>query len=540
MESKVKKWFSTGPLIIAICLFAGPVFCTTNDTDRTSVTGSSGDRVEDVAATDEPASGPLGNTVGGTDTGTAGQPFKFSIGGYLREHISINLQNPPETKENDRWNLSMARTSLQLEADGSKGDIKVHAVGRIVGEMNTDYLKRLENLGAANGQLMDKYNVSELRELFIELSPLPRTTLRLGKQQIVWGETDFFHAMDIVHGYDFTWRSFLEPENEDYRKPLILANAMIQVPEIKGTLQLYLRPAFDRDKDIGNTYDLFGGRWANQPNKGVNFLSLLPYNFRHPDGDTRDLTWGVRWFGVAGPVNYSLAYLRSFGPDPVVNSAFAPSGTTTTLGSLGEFIFPKVDVYGLTLNTYSGAADAVFSAEVAYTKKQFFNVGPNFFGGVLPGFGGIIKKDTVRSMLRMDKDLHLSTVLGTSKDPFFSVQFFDTWVLGFNENDGIVDTAGFGGAKKEHSTLVTVILGLNYMQNRINPQLAGGYDLTYGGGFVIPSVSFAFGDKWRLNAEADLFFPKHSKGSGQIENGTHIIGYFAHNDQLSIRLTRQF
>jgi len=531
--SKVKTLCAAGLLIFSLHLFSVTVFCTTSFAGETPAAVVSYNRSASTADSE------TGHAVS-ADPVVAGQPFKFSLGGYLREHISVNLQNPLETKENDRWNLSMARTTLQLESDASKGDIRVHAVGRVVGEIRTDYLKRLENLGAANGQLMDEYNVSELRELFFELNPLPRTTLRLGKQQIVWGETDFFHAMDLVHGYDFTWRSFLEAENEDYRKSLVLANAMIQVPEFKGTLQIFLRPALDRDKDIGNTYDVFGGRWANQPNKGVNFLNLIPYNFKHPDGDTRDLTWGGRWFGVVGPVNYSLAYLRTFGPDPVVNSAFAPFSTTSTTGPLGELIFPKVDVYGLTLNSYSALADAVFSAEFAYTKDQFFNVGSTFFGGALPGFGGIIKKDTVRLMVRMDKDLHLSPILGTNKDSFFSVQFFDTWVLGFNEKDDIVDLAGYGGAKKKHSTLGTVILGLNYMQNRINPQLAAGYDLTYGGSFVIPSVSFAFGDKWRLNAEADLFFPKHSKDPGQIENSTHIIGYFANNNQLSIRLTRQF
>jgi hypothetical protein len=78
------------------------------------------------------------------------------------------------------------------------------------------------------------------------------------------------------------------------------------------------------------------------------------------------------------------------------------------------------------------------------------------------------------------------------------------------------------------------------MNGRVNPQLAGGYDTTYGGGFLIPSLSLAFGDKWRFNMEADLFFPKNSKGVGQVENSTHLFGYFANNNQLSIRLTRLF
>lgn len=464
---------------------------------------------------------------------------KFTFGGYLREHLSFNLQDHPETRQNDKGSLSMARTTLQVEGDAAKGDLRLHAVYRGVREIQTDYLKRLEDLGAASGNLMYRYDASDLRELYGEFKPVDRVTIRLGKQQVVWGESDFFQAMDLVHGFDFTWRSFLEVENEDWRKPLILANAMIQVPEADGSLQFIVRPGWDRNKDIGSTYDLFGGRWANQPNKGLDFLPLLPYNYHHSNGDAKDVTGGFRWSGIAGPVNYSVAYLQTFGPNPVVNSAFAPYGGTPK-GALGEFIYPKVDVYGMTLSGYSAVADAVFSAELAYTKDQLFNTGTNFLGGALPGFGAIKKKDTLRTMVRMDKTVDLANILGTSRPSFLSVQVFDTWLPGFSRQDDIVELAGYGAPKKEHSTLITAWLQMNYLSDRVNPMIALGTDASNGGWFVIPSVDIAYGDKWRIKAEADLFYPKHSKQPGEIESHTGLLGYFKNNNQFSIRVTRQF
>src|SRR5690606_25407059 len=140
------------------------------------------------------------------------------------------------------------------------------------------------------------YNNSELRELYIDFPVGDRLNFRLGKQQIVWGETDFFRAMDVVHGFDYRWRSFVEPESDELRKPLILANMRIQIPEAQGSLQAFIRPGLDRGKDIGNTYDLSGGRWANQPNKGVDFfgpsavpgMDLTHYDYHHPAGDVDD------------------------------------------------------------------------------------------------------------------------------------------------------------------------------------------------------------------------------------------------------------
>jgi len=120
-----------------------------------------------------------------------------------------------------------------------------------------------------------------------------RLGFTVGRQQVVWGESDFFQAMDIVQGYDFRWRAFLEPENEDTRRPLAMINGQIKVPELNGTMQLLLRPGgWGRDHDIGSLYDTFGGRWAPQKDRGTDIPAFLRYNYRHSDGDVEDTTWG--------------------------------------------------------------------------------------------------------------------------------------------------------------------------------------------------------------------------------------------------------
>jgi hypothetical protein len=529
LKSLMSMW-----ILAAICGFgfvAAPA--TAADADAQQDTGAPASEPFLPTPAPAPAAAPTGDE------------FKISIGGYLREHVSINLQDHPETQKNDAFSFQMVRSTVQLEGNASKGEINVHAVGRIVGEIKTEYLKSLENLGANHGDLMAQYNFGDLRELYVDFPLHERVSMRIGKQQVVWGETDFFQAMDVVHGFDYTWRSFLEGENEDYRKPLILVNATIQVPEANGSLQLILRPGLDRNQDIGSTYDIFGGRWIVQPFKGVDFLPLFPYNWNHPRGDASDPTWGARWLGTAGKLTYSLAYLRTLGPDPVFNSVFNPYQGIPITGSglLGETIYLKNDRYGLTLSGYSELLDAVLSTELVYIKDQGYNFGTHFTP--IPGIAGIITKDTVNAMVRMDKNLNLTDILGTNQPSFFTVQLFDKWIVDYKTEDDIVDFAGFQAAKKEHAVLGTVVLGLNYMASRVNPQIAAGYDFTYGGSFLIPSCSFAFGDKWRLVTEADLFFPKHANSTptavtGEPSEGTHLIGYFAHNDQLSIRLTRQF
>lgn len=167
----------------------------------------------------------------------------FHIGGYVRGWAAFNLQDIPETKGNDKGKLSMLRGSLLLDADAATGPIKWKAVARVDREAMTPYLRDLEELrkltgttGGDHSSILDNYNNGDLREFWGEFKAGERATFRIGKQQIVWGESDFFHAMDVVHGYDMSWRLFFEGENEEWRKPLWLASVKLDVPEAAGQI----------------------------------------------------------------------------------------------------------------------------------------------------------------------------------------------------------------------------------------------------------------------------------------------------------------
>ena len=323
--------------------------------------------------------------------------YSFHLGGYVRTWVSVNLDNMPETDidgdYDDRYKLSMVRGSLLLDCDATAGPFYFKVIGRGDQEYKTDYLSHLEdvvrtgrdNLGGGDNmtdspgtEIMDEYNQGELREYYVEFEPLKRLKLRLGRQQVVWGETDFFRALDVVHGFDYRWRFFLEPENEEVRKPLILANVMIQVPEAGGSLQLLYRPGagWNRAPWHGNTLPITGGRWNPQPYKGMDVLGPVKYDYDHPDGDTDDDTWGVRWSGIAGPINYSLAYLKTFNGDPVASTGLPELCYMKMPKALAaDAIFPKIELVGATASAYAPWLDAVLSTEIVYTFHEPFNIG---------------------------------------------------------------------------------------------------------------------------------------------------------------------
>jgi hypothetical protein len=466
----------------------------------------------------------------------------FSIHGWLQEGLSFNTQNIVETPQNDTGDLSMARSTLYLETHVNYDWFHFTAIGRANWEDMTPYLKRLERMSGYD--LQKYYRNYDAREYYFDFFMGDNVHLRLGKQQVVWGQTDFFHAMDIVEGYDYTWRSFLEPENEQLRKPLILANLEITVPKLNGMLQLIYRPGWDRTEDIGNSYDLVGGRWANQPNKGFNFLqpNVVPFDYYAHDANINHPSYGFRWAGRVRGFQYSVAYYHTLNLDPVVNSIFNPFEGNIPTNNFAAFIFPKVDIYGASFSNYISPLDIVLRGEFAYTSGQPFNVGSWFLGGALPGFDGITRKNTLRSMIGFDRDSvrWATKVLGADRPGFFTFQLFDTWITDFKKSDNLVDLAGYGGPKREHDPIATAVLSWNYNNDKVTPTIAAGWDIGYGGGFLIPSVELSTGNHWRLRLEYDFFWNSASKMPGELEDHTHLFGYLNHNNQLYARVTYQF
>ncbi len=202
---------------------------------------------------------------------------------------------------------------------------------------------------------------------------------------------------------------------------------------------------------------------------------------------------------------------------------------------------------GATVSGYSATLDAVLSAEIAYTFDQPFNYGRGALGvpnnPSLPwgnGLSGVTTKDTLTTMLRIDKNLKLEDILHTTRPSFSSIQLFDTMVVDYKGKEDLVRLFAFGTKLQEHSTILTAFTVLNYQNDEINPSFAVGFDLSNGGGFAIPAVSLVLNANWNAKIEADIFWARDSN-KAQFTNGTsQLFGWFDNASQLVMRVTRQF
>lgn len=474
----------------------------------------------------------------------------FSLTGYIREYLSINLENKPDILANGdklegHRDINMARSVLLLDGSADYGRVRVKVIGRWSREVETDYLDRLNDSSSAD--IMDDYNENSLRELYADIDITDRVLLRLGKQQVAWGETDSFQVLDLVNGFDFNWRSSFEAENEELRKPLYMANLTVEVPSLVGTLQFLYRPGWDDEADAVHTLPFEGGRFGVQGSRGFNVLPIIPQNFDHNRGDTKDASYGGRWSGIAGQIGYTLNYYHTVSAAPVINFAnfgfpgYRSFGDAPKNG-FAEFIYPEIDVFGGSFNAYSEALDTVFRGELAFVPDKPYNYG--FSGTPLGGALNIVEKDTAIWMLGIDKKFPGTvSLLGTSEPAFLTGQLIDTWVVNFDKDDDLLESGVT--PRREHSVVTTWILGLNFRHSTVNPTVGVIYDATYGGGVGLLALTNVIGDRWRIYTEYLGFFKNGqtcgiNPATGNGIDCQHGLGNFDNADQITVRLTYQF
>ncbi len=486
----------------------------------------------------------------------------FTLKGYLRNYTSWNLEDPVETTADESGELSMNRWTLFLDIAGSTGPVRWTGRFRASHELLTDYEQGLERAvnflrgfdvtPGRRSDFTDQYDEMDMRELFVDFDVGNRLSFRLGRQQVVWGETDFFHATDVIHGYDFRWRSFYVPENEDVRKPLVLANITLDVPELDGSLQMIVRPGWDKDEWVGNSIPVFGGRWSNNLGKGfpladhevggpalfipagtlgASAIAGAVFNYQHPDGDADEPHYGFRWTGLLGEnddIDYSFMYYHGqggFQQDPILILNPATSGL--------EFIFPVTDTVGATLSSYIPWLDITYRLEVAYTPNRKLSS-----AATSPLPLQIVEKDAYNILVGFDSNPRLQKWLKTSSQSLLTVQVFDWFLPGISERDAIGNFLGSGNYD-EHNVVATAILTLPYMHDNLIATFVGIADLTQGGGWFIPSLEYQWGPHWRFKVEADLPMGGNSISNPTAPDGS-IVGAFENNSQLLLRTTFQF
>lgn len=105
---------------------------------------------------------------------------------------------------------------------------------------------------------------NELREAYVDLrfADIP-LSLRLGRQQVIWGEADYFRLMDFWNPIDIRWHLQQEQSWDEIRVPLWLMKAVWEFGEVGGMRDVYTELVYNPgDYRPGIVTDFLPRPWA--------------------------------------------------------------------------------------------------------------------------------------------------------------------------------------------------------------------------------------------------------------------------------------
>jgi hypothetical protein len=257
-------------------------------------------------------------------------------------------------------------TWIQSQLDqGLPGGLRLTAIGRL----HADAYERLAPGGPRQAELWtptrrlelgDRVDL-ELRELYVE-GRVGAAWLRIGKQQVVWGQADGLKVLDVVDPQDF--REFVLDDFDDSRIPLWTAN--VELPAGPATLQLLWIPD-PSVHDLPRRDALFAFRAPRlvgpRPPPGVAVKVRAP---DRPDAFSgSDL--GARLSGRLGDWDLTASYLWHTDDAPVLRRRLrAPGGVPTVDVALD---YERAHVVGVTASNTFG--ELTVRLEAAYTHPRW-------------------------------------------------------------------------------------------------------------------------------------------------------------------------
>ncbi len=530
------------------------------------------------------------------------QAVDIDVSGFVRQEAAVkvtgneNRNNEQENKfhGNDKSNaLDLFATRLEAEArvkfnEEFRARIQMRAFGDYgfyrdssgrdffgSAPFGGDRGNRLETTG-------DNY-VVDFPSLYLDYNHGP-VWLRLGNQQIAWGEALFFRVLDVPNGLDLRRHFILDPAAEEYSDKRVSSPGLrgsvrlLDQYEIEGFTQMFspsILPGpgtpfnFIPDQFTVQTSDAANRKWNFGGRVQARFFDSLSVQAiavrrANPDGvfrwteakgtgalagtpfqmNSTGVGSSAEWFryaatarldGVNGVCTALSLAAGCFGSGP---AAFAAATATLdgTFGALGplrghiERVFKRENIYGVGANyIFDGAPDTLFDqlvmrAEVSYTPDKVFtspDLGRNF-----------LKKDEWSGSLVFEK-YHRFT---QSRD--WPATFIVAEYMFKSQSDLFGRYLGGNGASDAHApsgvgNFHAFVLAVQQpFPNLIwRGDLAVLYD-TEGGVFVQPGVKWRPSSTWTVDLFANLEFAK--------QNNRNIIQTFDHAQEVSLRVAYQF
>ncbi len=386
------------------------------------------------------------------------------IGGYLQNETAYRTSAPDD--------LSKVRNIFFLEGSGRLGmnvsyKVSARAVYDAVFDLTSNFNEEVED---------DQEFEVDLRDTYVDIS-LGDWDVRLGRQQIVWGEAVGLFFADVVNAKDL--REFVLPDFDYIRIPHWGADVELTKGDVY--IEFVWIPVLEFNKTgvagsefppavpvpDGVTYTIRG---TNEPGD----------NFRNSEAGGRISYFFEGW-------DLSVFYLYTWDKFPAY---------FRTIDSSTRYTFnpehKRLNVGGFTLA--KEISDIILKTEFVYSEGKYFAVIDD------KDSDGVVRKASIDYLVGMDYTLWDRLDI--------NVQFMQRIIPGYKDT--------IFREERIRST-ASIRLKTGFRDNTIEPEILIISSLEETDMMIRPKIEFTWGGRWRFRLGADIFEGKNDGVFGQYD-----------------------
>lgn len=355
---------------------------------------------------------------------------------------------------------------------------------------------------AAQDQMGHVQRTDWLRDCYLDYA-YDSWFLRLGKQQVAWGQADGITILDRVNPFDLTEYSL--PDMADLRIPLWMANINYS-PKLNANLQFLIIPDFEQSTAAPSEAPLAFRSYVKYSawKKGKNVNEDIFY----PGKQFKNSTFGLQWQDRIGDLQYTLNFLRGYYYSARTYAEIYNPG-------LNNYYFTRRfklwRVYGGSFNrtfTNPGLLQGVtLRGDFAY-----YNDEPTYYG-VDGSSSGVNRWDNVFWLIGADK--YVAT----------------NWLAGFQFSQYILQDAKPGvlnyqtlnaytyGPADQVENIFTLKVSTDFLHERLKPEILWSFT-DDNQGKLSPKVTYEFKDNIFLTLGIHYFYGNEQDSNGQYRDNS--------------------
>ena len=410
----------------------------------------------------------------------------FAQLGDSKNKVRVNTVLELETAYGfEESNLQKTELIIKLEVKYSVSrKIRFTALGRIYSELN-DNLEPgkpdQSTVSAFSGRLFLGDRIEfELREIYMDWLMGNGFALRLGKQQVVWGETDGLKLLDVINPQSF--RHFILDEFEDSRLPLWSLKFRAPAGDMVD-LEFIWIPDLSYNLIPDPSAPYFPRALIPLPPEGVP-VRRQPIN--KPDNVITDSDVGLKASAFIGGWDLTLNYLYAYEDTPFFNRSISSDNAIFLRPS-----FERMHVVGGTFNNAFGPI--TLRGEIAT------NIGKTFYTENNEDIDGLITATQFNSAIGLDWSFN---------ETLLSFQYFQDWVPGKKDLF----------KRKSYEPSITGLIRQELFNDSFTAELLSIVNLNDGDWLLRPKVKYLLTSSLKLKAGADIFGGSNEGLFGQFDN----------------------